>query len=116
MSRVNCFDVASMVIDEATKQFGLLWKVDTDRLEVFKNNCDLIDELSDGSHGVSYDVDINEETMDISITLECEDLIADSKDHVIYRLMNETKSINMFAHDGNLCIKFKFGSIWDKAI
>lgn len=116
MARLKCFDVAKMVIDEATSQFGVLWRVSDNKLCKFNSNCDLIDELSDESHGVSYDVDINDETMDISVTLECEDLIADSKDHVIYRLMNSTKSINMFAHDGHLCIKFKFGSIWDKAI
>lgn len=116
MSGLKCFDVAKMVIDEATSQFGVLWRVNDDKLRKFNSNCELIDELSDESHGVSYDVDINDETMDISVTLECEDLIADSKDHVIYRLMNGTKSINMFAHEGNLCIKFKFGSIWDKAI
>lgn len=116
MSRIKCFDVAKMVIDEATSQFGALWRVNDDSLRKLSGYCELIDELSDESHGVSYDVDINEETMDISITLECEDLIADSKDHTIYSLMNVTKSINMFAHDGHLCIKFRFGSIWDRTV
>lgn len=116
MNRIKCYDVATMVIDEATNQFGSLWKVSRSRLDDLKESCKLIDELSDESHGVSYDVDIDDRTMDISVTLECEDLITDSKDHTIYSLMNVTKSINMFAHEGNLCIKFKFGSIWDKAI
>lgn len=116
MARVQCFDVAKMVIDEATSQFGILWRINDDKLRKFSGYCELIDELSDESHGASYDVEIDDRTMDISVTLECEDLIADSKDHTIYSLMNVTKSINMFAHEGNLCIKFKFGSIWDKAI
>lgn len=116
MNRIKCYDVAAMVIDEATNQFGSLWKVSKSKLDDLKENCRLVDELSDESNGVSYDVAVNDETMDISVTLECEELVAENKSHVIYRLMDKSKSINMFAHDGNLCIKFKFGSIWDKTI
>ncbi len=116
MDKVKCFDVAEMVINEASSQFGILWKVDNEKLQRLKENCDLIDELSDDSCGVSFDAFVDEITMDISITLECEELIADNKDHVIYHLMDAAKAINLFARDGNLCIKLRFGSIWKRTI
>lgn len=116
MEKIKCFDVVKMVIDEATSQFGVLWKVNPEELRKLNERCEFIDKLSDESNGVSYDVSVDDKTMDISVTLECDELIAENKDHVIYRLMNGSKSINLFAHDGHLCIKFKFGSIWDRAI
>lgn len=112
MNRIKCYDVAAMVIDEATNQFGSLWKVSRSRLDDLKESCKLIDELSDESNGVSYDVAVNDETMDISVTLECEELVAENKSHVIYRLMDKSKSINMFSQDGHLCIKFRFCGVW----
>ena len=46
MRKIGCYDIALMVIDEASEQVSPDWRVDEERLKTFGRCCDAIDKLS----------------------------------------------------------------------
>lgn len=116
MSFVNCFDTASMVIEDANERFAPLWKVDLEKLNVFKQYCGAVDLLAEEFDGESYEVEVDEITMEISVALECGEIVIKSKDHVLYELAKRAVRCGFSAaSDDNLLVRFVFPSIWDKA-
>lgn len=116
MSFVKCFDVVDMIIKEANNRFSPLWKVDEEKFKVLKQYSEAIDKLSEEFEGVSYDVEVDEISMEVSIVLECDEIIIENKNHILYELMKRTiKSVFSVSEDGeNLAVKFVFPSIWEK--
>lgn len=47
MSFVKCFDVVSMVTEEAIKRFAPLWKLDRECNRILKQYCSVIDSLAE---------------------------------------------------------------------
>lgn len=113
---IKCYEVVSMVTDEATSQFCSLWRVNKIRQNELERNCELIDKLAEDYNGISYDVDVDDITMEISVAIEFDELIVESKDSVFYELLEKVKRLKFSSSDTNLCIKLSFDSIWEKAI
>ncbi len=113
---ITCYDAVSMVTDEATAQFGSLWKVNKSRQNELKRSCGLIDSLAGECGGISYEVDVDDITMEISVAMECDELVINDKSSAFYELLVRIKGLKFCSTDENLCIKLVFGSIWDKAI
>lgn len=116
MSFIKCFDVADMIIDEATKRFSPLWKLNTERLDIFKDYCNAVDALVEEFDGESIDVEVDEITMEVTITLECDEVLIESDTHMLYELAKRTTKYGFsVSEDGNLLVKFVFPGLWDKA-
>lgn len=116
MSFINCFDAVDMVIEEATKQFHPLWKQNAEKTKILEQYCDEIDKLSNEFGGISFEVNVDDIAMTISITLECQDILITEKSHMFYSLIQRAVAVGFsVSNDGNLNIKFVFPSIWDKA-
>ena len=113
---VRCFDVVNMVADEATSQFGSLLKVDEGKKKKLEGYCVLIDKAVESFDGESLEVDINDETTDITITLVCAEFETSSVTKWFYDLSNQAKAICIKAHDNeHIEISFTFNGIWSKA-
>lgn len=113
-NRVKCFDVVSMVTEEATRQFAPLWKENEECLDILKQYCKAIDSLAKEFDGISYDVSVDDIEMTISIKLECQDFEVGSKSHVFCQLAERAVSLGFTAADnGNLFVEFVFPSIWE---
>ena len=116
MSFVKCFDAASMVVEEATSQFKPIWKIDKEKYRILEQYCDAIDEISDEFNGISYDVEVDDIAMTISIVLECQDILIQQKSHIFFSLTQRTNAIGFsVSENGNLNVKFIFPSVWNKA-
>lgn len=114
-SFVNCFDVVSMVVDEATAQFSPLWKINNDKYRVLKQYCGVLDSLATEFNGESFDVEVDDIAMTIAITMECHDVTIESKNHKYYSLAQCALAFGFSVSDeGLLCMKFVFPSVWDK--
>lgn len=113
---IKCFDVVSMVVDEASKQFGsIIWELNKEKYDVLKNYCEAIDKLSDSFDGVSFEAEVDEINMTIKITLECAEAIVDSPNHIYYKLLERSKSFGISVTDNNtINLSFVFPSLWDK--
>lgn len=116
MSFTNCFEISSMVIDEASNRFHPSWEISEDRLDIFKGYCDVVDSLAREFDGVSVESEVDETTMKVVISLECDEVIVQSRNHIFYELINRTVECGFSVSDeGNLIVKFVFPSLWDKA-
>lgn len=116
MAFVNCFDVVSMVVEEATRQFSPLWKLDRESNKILEQYCSVIDSLANDFGGESFDVTIDDIAMTITIVMECEDMTIESKNHKFYDLARRSKAFGFsVSEDGNLNVKFVFPSVWVRA-
>lgn len=116
MSVVKCYDVANMVIEDANERFAPLWKINTELLKVFKDYCNAIDSLVEEFGGTSFEVEVDEITMDVTVVLECDEVVIEKDNHVLYELAKRTIRYGFsVSEDGNLLIKFVFPGLWSKA-
>lgn len=115
MTFVSCFDVVSMVVEEATKQFEPLWKLNKESNKILEQYCSVIDSLAEEFGGESYDVSVDDIAMTITIIMECEDITIESKTHKFYSLAQRSKALGFsISENGNLNMKFVFPSVWTK--
>lgn len=113
---VKCFDIVSSVVEEATRQFGPFWKLDSGKYAILKEYCNVIDLVSDDFAGISCEVSVDETRMTVSVVLECPDIVIRRRDHEFYKLARRAQRINFSASDdGNLNVEFVFPSLWNKA-
>lgn len=117
MSFVTCFDVVSMVIDEATSQFAPLWKINEENYKILKQYCGAIDELAREFEGESFEVEVDDIKMTISIKMECQDITIESQQHRYYDLAQRSVSFGFsVTKNGTMIAEFVFPSVWDKAM
>ena len=115
-SFVKCFDVVSMVIDEATSQFVPIWKINKDKYQILKQYCDVLDSLAEEFDGESFDVEVDDIAMTVTIKMECPDIIIKSQNHKYCSLAQRALSFGFAVSEtGLLCMKFVFPSVWDRA-
>lgn len=113
---VKCFDVVSMVVEEATKQFAPIWKLNKEKYDILKQYCQVIDDLSDEFDGISYEVNVDDIALTIAITLECQDVVIEKQSHKYYELIQRTNTFGFsVSEDGNLNVNFVFPSVWERA-
>ena len=116
MSFVKCFDVVSMVVEEATKQFAPIWKLHEECNSILGQYCSVIDSLAEEFGGKSFDVAVDDIAMTITVVMECEDMVIESKTHKFYSLAQRTNTLGFsVSEDGNLNVKFVFPSVWTRA-
>ena len=113
---VKCFDVVSMVVEEATDRFSPLWKVDNDNYSILRQYCSAIDSISNEFDGESFEVEVDEITMEVTVVLECDEVIIEKDNHILYELAKRAVRYGFsVSEDGNLLVKFVFPGLWDKA-
>lgn len=116
MSFAKCYDVAEMVVDEATSQFGSLLKVDGERQHELKECCGMVDVLAEKFGGISYEVEVDDETTDITVSLVCGEFEVDTTSDDFYGLMRKAKRVGFKSYEKeHLQIDFIFGGIWVRA-
>jgi len=116
-SLVKCFDVVSMVTEEVTSQFAPIWKVNKESERILKQYCSVLDSISDEFGGISFEVDVDDIKMTISIKMECSDMVLESQTHKYYELAQRAISFGFSqSEEGNLLVEFVFPSIWEKAV
>ena len=116
-SFVECFDMVSMVVDEATSQFAPIWKENKESKRILAQYCGVIDSLSDEFGGESFEVDVDDIKMTITIRLECQDMTLESQKHKYYDLAQRALSFGFsVSESGNLVVVFVFPSIWERVV
>lgn len=112
---IKCFDVVSMVVDEAATRFAPLWKINEEKYRILEQYCNVLDSLAEEFDGESFDVEVDEIAMTITITMECAEITILSQNHKYYSLAQNTVAFGFsVSEEGLLCAKFTFPSVWDK--
>ena len=116
-SFVKCFDAVTMVTDEATAQFAPMWRENKESKRILEQYCRAIDALSNEFGGESFDVEVDDIKMTITIRLECIDMTIKAQEHKYYELAQRAVSFGFsVSESGNLVVEFVFPSIWEKAL
>lgn len=117
MSFIKCFDVVEMVTTEATKQFGRLFAESDKKKKQLKEYCEKVDVIAEQFGGVSYEAEVDDETMDITVSLVCVEFETDKSSTAFYGLMQDAKKVTFKpCGDSEIQIDFIFNGIWNKAI
>ena len=112
---LKCFDIAKMVVEEADKQFSPLWKINEENLDILREYCDAIDELSNEFSGTSLNVTVDEVQMTVSITMTSEDLTVENESHLFYMLAERSISVGFaVSDDDELATTFVFPTLWER--
>lgn len=118
MSKMKSRDVMSEMIELATERFGHFWKENEQFKDILFNYCDNLDILADEFGGFGFNIEIDEILMTIEYILEFSETAIDiyGNKHILFELLKRAERFETFAsEDGNLCIKFVFPSIWERA-
>lgn len=114
MKKIRCFDVVNMVVEEATERFSPLRVLNEEWYDVLKQYCSIIDKMFEENDGIAYEVDVDEESCAVAISMECPLFSVDSKDHLFYKLIEHTIAFGFVAtSDGNIAVKFVFPTVWE---
>jgi hypothetical protein len=112
----SCYNVAKMVTDEATEVFGASVTENPEKKANLKAVCDAIDEFLEESNGVSCEVEVDEDTRDITVTLVTNPFEVEKDTTYFQEMMKRSKRMEFSsANADEVCSKFLLDGIWDVA-
>lgn len=119
-SFVKCYDIVSMVVDEASSQYAPTLTEDEESRSILKEYCEAIDLLYSQYDTISYDASVNDITKNITVKIECVvfDVASINKTEykIFYDLVRRSVSVNFFtSKDINTVTVFEFPSIWKES-
>ena len=117
MKKIRCFDVFNMVAEGLSDDFKKNYEVNETKLTQLEKECEALDSISEDSDCIGFEVDIDEETRDIIISLEfVYVIIVDNLHPEFYDVVQEnTKSMKVEKTDTEDVLKltFVFEGVWD---
>jgi len=114
---VKSFDYTKMVLDEATEKFSKFsWDLNEKKVDILKDYCDAIDEVLRATDGESFEVEVDEDTMNIYMTLSCANVVMESEEDKLYKLIDRALVVSFAAAKDcyHVLIRFTFPSVWEK--
>lgn len=116
MGSIRCYDAVEMIIDEATKQFSPVFKEDSEKKKKLERYCEWIGFTAEESGGEAYAIEVDDTTMDITVSLTCKEIETAAESSVFYMLLSKTKSFKIEdIDDMHIKISFVFDGIWVQA-
>lgn len=115
MAFMNCYSMTEIVTDEASPQFAPLWREDKQRKRFLKTCCNDIDTLASLVNADSLGVEIDDVEMTITISIECDKIVMESRQHKLYEIAGKAAEVKFAVsqEDQNkLLICFVFPGIW----
>ncbi len=117
MSFVNCFDVVQMVTDEASAQFAPLFCGNKEAKTILHQYCDAIDVLAREFDGVTFEASVHDESMEVSVTLECPDIVIRTQTHRFDDLVERSNAVRFSHSEGDTAaVEFVFPSIRNRTV
>lgn len=110
--------IADFVIDEANRQFAPLFRINEERLDIFRQYCAALDTFIEEFGGSTLEVNVDEEDMTVHMKMELEELVVDDRDRAVFtQLVERALSMRVEHGDGDtVCIQLVFPSLWERAV
>lgn len=115
----TCYQTAEMVLEEAGKRFAPLLRVSQAKEQAFKELCSRVDPLIDSFGCVALEVNVNEETTDISLSLISPDVVLEhGRTHPFFGIAvsDSVKAVTFRAEGDELVTTFVLPGIWEKVL
>lgn len=117
MEEIKCFDIASMVIDEASLKFSPDWKINEEFYGIFKGYCEVVDKTTERSGKESLEVFVDDETKVIEISIVCADYEANNRKNgnLVNALFERAVEVKVLRVNSDLIkLVLTFPSLWEK--
>lgn len=112
MDKVKASDIVWLVLAEAESQFKT-WFVPKSKREKLSEPLAIIDRLCDEFDCESAEAEVYDETMDLSVTLVCSDIIMEhGRNHIFFELIKHASSFSFSAEEDMLRVAFNFAGLW----
>ncbi len=112
----GCFDKLETVIKDVEYDFPNK-KANPESVNWLKQVCSMIDTIVDAYKGTKYRYKVDQNTLDITIGIECEEIIVDGFEvpNKFYEVASSAKKM-YFEHgsdDDHIIIMFVFDGVWE---
>ena len=115
MEAINTYSIAEMVIDEATEQFKNHWVVPEHKRNILHEACALIDRLVAEFDCESTEVDVDDTTLKLTVSIVCPDVeLEHGRTHPFFTLIQHIESFSFSTIEDSLKINFVFAGLWEK--
>lgn len=116
-TKVSCYNVARMVIAEATKQFAPLWSESDEKKDLFKHQCSAIDDLAYKYGANVFEVEVDDIALTILVSFECPEISIETPSYQFCNLVEEAieTRFSVNSETGDLIVGFKLPGIWAKS-
>lgn len=118
MSKIKIFDIAEEIIKEATEQFYPIFELNDERIDIFKQYCEVMDLFGEETGAEGYSVDVNDKDMSVKIGIICSDFQICDNYKSFCDLLARTTSFSV-SHDEEsddlIEVSFTYPSLWNKA-
>ncbi len=115
----KCYSVLYGIIEETREEFTDK-KPSFEALNWISGVCEMIDTVAQAYDGVYYHISVNMETLEISISLECGEVIVDGyeKQNLLYEAIAAAKTVTFSSGEGEdtIVITFLFDGVWEDII
>ena len=111
---MKSYGIVESVTDEATKQFLGMREIPA-RKEFLKSVCEDLDALIERVEAESFSVDVDERTMDITLSISCPEIIAEDREHPLHQVLVNAKSFAVKKSpdvEDEIELQFRFPGIW----
>lgn len=112
---IKCFDAAQMYFEMMGNSLLINKQFNEFKMKAFHNSCDVIDSLLFRFGGDQLDIDVDSQTYDITVAIECEDLEVLSSSDEFYSVIGQTIRFSLEPAQEIECgvrIKLVFCSVW----
>lgn len=114
MSAIKCYDIAKMVIDEASETVALGFVRDAYLERTIEEACAVFDRIK-GYGASAFHTEVNEKTLEITLSMEFPEIMEVELPNVqCFQKANKFKAGYLYDEDGKTCavISVVFGGIW----
>lgn len=110
---ISCRDTLSVIINEATNEFGEEFIVDINKLHDLNNIAEDIDGIIKEFDGHSYDIEIDKNDMNIVISFTCHEIIAEDNACILYDLIDKSVGFSVSKYEkDDVQFTLRFPEIW----
>lgn len=105
-------------LGEATKRFGRSFTVNEEvKAQLLEDYEAIVGMDADGADIISVETEIDEETMEVSVTADCNEFSVIGSEHTLYEVASRAKRMEIAKgqEDGSMAITFVFPGIWERA-
>lgn len=109
--KIVCRDIAELAIDSA-KEKHPEWLVDEEKREVFEDLCDKIDIIAEENEAAEINVEVDETTKEIIVTVVLPYIYIDPSNEDIENLLTSINSISFYELNEAVIQEMRMDGIW----
>ena len=116
MIDIKTEDTLDEIIEVAKDRVSSLFRLNEEKLEILKSYCRAFNKVLLEFDADSYEISVNEDTLEIEMSMTCVGIVIESKRHLFLELLDRSVYAELISEDGkSVTVKLVFPSLWENA-